>query len=376
MNKPFNGAQLVLANGNPIEDLRFGKGQGLALDAKTGDINASSQKDLIMQIGNLMQAHASGQIVHANQLPAHLQQTHMQSLSASEQADARRQVVTDALADTSGEAWSALGSGLARKIEEQAEREGFLRRIAQGQVLKTGEMPRIPMPPHDAMAVIATSSANVGYQLIRQKVFMPAEFEIVANVRVENLDLEQVNGDLLEDAYNQGLQAIMVQEDRLWKKAADAAVGMVNNLEYIAGELTTKNLGNLRQAVARWNLPATTMIISNDFWADVMGSNDFATMLDPITKYDLVLGGQLSTLVGMNIITDAFRQPNQKVLNPGEVYVVASPEHHAAYTTRGGIRSTPTNGANEGNSTRGWYMSEPFSFSLINARSVAKGKRI
>lgn len=371
MNKPFKGAQLVLANGDPIEDLRFGKGQSRALDARTGEINASSQKDLIMQIGNLMQAHASGQIV--NTVPTVDAPEGFESVSA---AEARRMVVADALADVSGEKWASLGSGLARKIEEQADREGFLRRIAQGQVLKSGEMPRIPMPPHDAMAVIATSSANVGYQLIRQKVFMPAEFEIVANVRVENLDLEQVNGDLLEHAYNQGLEAIMVQEDRLWKRAADAAVGMVNNLEYIAGELTTKNLGNLRQAVARWNLPATTMIISNDFWADVMGSNDFATMLDPITKYDLVLGGQLSTLVGMNIITDAFRAPNQKVLNPGEVYVVAAPEHHAAYTTRGGIRSTPTNGANEGNSTRGWYMNEPFSFSLINARSVAKGKKV
>src|SRR5690606_3394475 len=202
-----------------------------------------------------------------------------------------------------------------------------------------GEVQRVPMPSHDAMAVIATSATGVGYQQIRQRVFHPEEFEIIANVRVSTLDLEQVNGDLLEHAYNDGLNAIMVAEDRLWKKSADMTVGVTNKLEYIAGELTTKNLGRLRQAVAGWNLPATTCLISNDYWADIIGSNDFATFLDPITKYDLALNGQLGTLVGMTLLTDAFRQPNQKVLNPGEIYVVADPQNHAAYSTRGGIRS-------------------------------------
>jgi hypothetical protein len=226
------------------------------------------------------------------------------------------------------------------------------------------------------LAIVATSASNIGYQTIRQRVFTPDEFEIQANVRVENLDLEQVNGDLLDKAYNQGLESIMVKEDLIWKTSADLTVGTFNDLEYIAGELTTRNLGNLRQAVARWNLPATTVIMSNDYWADVIGSNDFATFLDPISKYDLLMSGQLGTLVGLNIITDAFRQPNQKVLNPGEIYVVASPENHAAYSTRGGVRSRPTDGANDGNSTRGWFMTSPFSFVLANARSVVKGKRM
>jgi len=363
MNNQYANAQLVLASGAPLEDLRFGKGMARALDGRTGEFNASDKNDLIKQIGNLMQAYASGSIVEASaqQQPADIQ-------------TARREVLAAALNDPMQ--WEALGSGLARQINEQADREGFLRRICQGQTLKTGEMPRVPMPSYDTQAVVATSASNVGYQTIRQKVFTPDEFELVANVRVENLDLQQVNGDLLENAYNQGLESIMVAEDRLWKKAADRTVGVVNNLEYISGELTTKNLGNLRQAVARWNIPVTTAIISNDYWADIIGSNDFATFLDPITKYDLVLSGQLGTLVGMSIITDAFRQANQKVLNAGEIYVVASPENHAAYSTRGGISSTPTTGANQGNSTKGWYMTSPFSFVLANARSVAKGKRL
>jgi hypothetical protein len=226
------------------------------------------------------------------------------------------------------------------------------------------------------MAVVATSASGVGYQNIRQRVFQPDEFEIIANVRVNTLDLEQVNGDLLEHAYNDGLQAIMVAEDRLFKKAADATVGVVNPMEYIAGELTTKNLGRLRQAIAQWNLPVSHCLIANDYWTDIIGSNDFATFLDPITKYDLALNGQLGTLVGMTLITDAFRQPNQKVLSAGEIYVVASPENTGAYSTRGGVRSEPASNSFEGSTSRGWLMSEPFSLVVTNSRAIVKGKRV
>lgn len=367
MPHSLKGARMVLSSGDPIEELRFGKGQSRALDQKTGEFNASDKQDLAQQIGRLMQAVASGEVVEA---------TASAEMSAEQANEARREVLASALNDETGQEWAALGSGLARQINEETARQGFLRRVAQGQTLRQGEVPRVPMPAHDAIAIVATSASSVGYQTIRQRVFTPDEFEIQANVRVENLDIEQVNGDLLEHAYNDGLQATMVQEDRLWKNSADMTVGVTNDLEYIAGELTTRNLGNLRQAVARWNLPVNTAIISNDYWADIIGSNDFATFLDPITKYDLALNGQIGTLVGMQLLTDAFRQPNQKVLNAGEIFVVASPENHAAYSTRGGIRSTPTSGANQGNSTRGWFLTQPFSFVLANARSVAKGRRI
>ena len=357
------GTKFVLRDGAPVSELKFGKSNQRMLDSTSGEFNANDTKDLLKQIGNLMTAVANGDVKQ-------------ESVSSVEESNMRRDLVVEALADDTGAKWASLGAGIAQQINEEASRQGFLRNIMVANTLRTGDIARIPMPAHEALAVVATAANNVGYQTIRQRVFTPAEFEIVADVRVEALDLEQVSGDLLEHAYNDGLQAMMVQEDRLWKQMADATVGSVNPLEYIAGELTTKNLGRLRQAVAGWNLPATTAIIANDFWSDIIGSNDFATFLDPITKYDLALNGQLGTMVGMSLITDAFRQPNQKVLNAGEIYVVASPENHGGYTTRGGIRSNPTNGANQGNSTRGWFMSNPFSAALTNVRSVAKGKRV
>lgn len=367
---PFGGAQLVLKNGDPVSELRFGSSRQAALSSATGEFNANDKKELMRAITALANAVQVGDVVPQSQ------SAFASSAEYTKEIQDRREVLVAAYNDSTDGAWQALGASIATQIQEQRNREGFMRRVALGNTLKQGEIARAFMTAHDAMAVVATGPASVGYQIIRTKMFQPPEFEVNANLRVEQLELAQVSGDLLEDVYNQGLEAVMVQEDKLWKAAADKTVGVVNPLHYIAGNLSPMILASLRQSVAEWNLPVTTAIIANDYWADIIGSSEWAAFFDPVTKYDLALNGYLGTLIGMNLLTDAFRQPNQKVLNKGEIYVVASPENSAAYTDRGGINSTPTSGANNGNTSRGWLLSELLSFVFCNVRSCAKGKRV
>lgn len=366
----FAGAQLVLKNGDPLEELRLGKSNYRALDSTSGEFNAQDTKELLKQIGQLMTAISSGQVVPASQSAQATSEEHTRQLQA------RREVIAEAYFDQTGQKWASLGASIALQLQEQRTREGFMRRLAIGQTLKQGEIARIAMTAWDAVAIVATSAVNIGYQIVRHKVFMPTEFEINSNLRVEQIEIEQVSGDILDDLYTQGVDATMVKEDRMWKQAADMSVGVVNPLQYISGQLTPGILATIRQGVTDWNLPAKMAIISNDFWADIIGSADFGTFLDPVNKYDLVLNGYLGTLAGLDLLTDAFRQPNQKVLNRGELYVVGSPENHGAYTDRGGIRATPTSGADQGNTTRGWLMSELLSFLIANPRSVSKGQRL
>ena len=362
MKNPYAAAQVVLKNGDPLTELRFSGSSSRALDAASGEFNANDKRELLRSISKMFEAQSTGEI---------RRQTSAERMAEIEM---RREVVVAAHADP--EKWAALGADLAVQIQEQRNREGFLRRVAIGQDLKQGQLPRVNVPMWDAMAVVATGPANVQFQLIRNKQFLPAEFEIVANLRCDRLEMEQVGGDILDNLYNQGLDSVMVKEDKLWKASADLTVGVVNPLNFIGGLLTPQILATIRQGVTDWNLPATTAIISNDFWADIVGSTDFATMLDPVTKYDLVMNGELGTLVGMSLLTDGFRQPNQKVLNRGEIYVLSTPEHHGCYSDRGGVRSEPTTGADSGNTSRGWLLSEILSWTLANPRSVSKGRRV
>lgn len=369
MKNPYASAQVVLKNGDPITDLRLGGSRERLISqsgAYAGEFNANDKKELIRAITGMFSAMATGDLQHETSLSsAEMRQNDI---------EVRREAVLTAMA--SAPAWAALGADLAIQIQEQRNREGFLRRVALGQTIKQGELPRVNVPMWDAFAVTATGPANVQFQLLRNKQFLPSEFEITANLRADRVEMEQVGGDILDNLYNQGLDSLMVQEDKLWKQSADLTVGAVNPLNLIGGQLTPQLLAQIRQGVTDWNLPATTALIANDYWNDIIGNNDFASFLDPVTKYDLVLNGELGTLVGLTLLTDGFRQPNQKVLNRGEIYVLAPPEHHAVYSDRGGVRSEPTSGADQGSTARGWLLSTIMSFTLANARSVSKGKRV
>ena len=289
----FAGATAVLRNGDPIEELRLG-GQ-LALSSSTGEINAHDKKELVHRISQLLGATESGDI-----------RTGSVSVSSAQVQAKRREVLAAAYADNSK--WVSLGANMAMQVEQQRNRDGIMRRVSVGSTLGQGEIARVNMKTWDAVAMVATSSVDVAPQLVRSKRFFPAEFEITANLRVEQIEIEQVSNDVLDHAYNEGLDATMVAEDRLWKKAADATVGVVNPLEYITGQLTPRTLAAIRDSVTDWNLPARSAIIANDYWKDIIGNAEFSALFDPISKYDLVMNGHLGTLVGLELITDGFRQ--------------------------------------------------------------------
>lgn len=358
-----HGLMIDLGTGEPLAGTTVGKGNDLVSISNSGEINAHSVTEALQAIQKLQSLSSQGTVGNA---PA----TSMQRAQAR---DARMEALSSAMNDS--KEWASLGSALGQRIEEFSERNGFLRRLCEHMPLSQGQLPRIPMEQNIGQAIVASAPSDLDFQVLRSKIFNPVEFEMKAHIRVSQLDMEQVAGDLLDDAYQQGQQALTVTEDRLWKDAADKSVGVINPLTQIVGGLTPGYLSRLRTHLTKWNIPARTALISNDYWDDIHGSSDWATALDPITRHDLVLNGQIATLQGMTLITDGFRNPTQVVLKPGELYVVGDSKFHGTYTSRGGIRSKAVDGANSGETSQGWLLWQMFSFTLGNLKSVSKGTR-
>lgn len=354
-----------LANGAPVTDLRF-KGQASSAIGGNGELNASSTRDLLQQMGNMMKAMASGEIRQDEQ---HVAQSFM-ALSAAQKTD----VLNNAMGDP--ELWKALGANIAEDVQEQSTRQSFIRTLSVVNNLRQGEIQRVPMPRHQTRATIATSPSGLSYQLMRDRYYTPPEFELKANVRVNKLDMGQATHDLLDHAYNDALESMMTAADRIWKNAADATVGAANNISLISGRLTPSVVARLRTEVTNWNLPARKALISNNLWEDVIAEPTWADALTPVSQYELLMTGRVGTMYGMEIITDGFRPANQIVLGKNELYVISDAEFHATMGSRGGIESTPTDGANQGETTKGWLLSEIMSFILPNPRSVAKAQKI
>lgn len=357
----LKGAKLTLRNGAPIEDLRIG-GERI-LSQSTGEVNASDRGDLLKRIGQLLDASARGEIV--------------QSVSAKtpDQVEAGRNLFAEAYADPTGAKWASLGSTIVASIQDRSDRQSLMRNLTVGATLRTGDIPRVELKTHIAHAIVATGPSDFGYQLLRGKIFNPPEFEIKANVRVSRIEMNQLSGDLLERAQQDAQAAIITQEDRLWKQAADRAVGKDIPVTYIDGQLTPSYLSFLRNNIDQWNIPVSTYVMAVDYWNDIIQNTEFQTALEPVSKYELIMTGRLATLLGVSIITDGFRDPTQRVLQRGELYCVAQPDYHGVHTTRGGVTSEPTTGANQGSTDKGWLLSEPFSYVLANVRSVSKAIR-
>jgi hypothetical protein len=191
---------------------------------------------------------------------------------------------------------------------------------------------------------------------------------------MEERDIGQSSGDLLEEKYQEGLEAIMVGEDRLWKQMADQAAVVVNTITYFTTFIPSI-FSQIRSQVSGWGIPAAYCVLAYDLWDDIIGSTGFSEWFDPVTKHELVLEGQLGSMLGCQLITDAFRLPELKVLDPGDVYIVGAPETHGALQQRGDLSSNPITKYDDAKPQRGWYLFEIIAMAIINAKSVSIGRR-
>ena len=328
-----------------------------------GEINASNKADLLKAMAEMAAAIQSGDM--------YTDVSHG-ALSAREQASENRRVVREAYNDKSGPAWAELGSGISAEMQSRMEREGFMRTLfVRGEVAE-GSIPRVRVRTPNVRAVVSRGVAQNWPQYVRDKYIPAEEFCISSNPRVEELELHQGSSDILEDKFFEAQEAIAVKEDLVVKGLMDASVGIYNNITYFSGSFTPALMQGLRHNVSRWRLPVQNFVFAQDILNDFIVGNDFSTWYDPISKYEIIQTGMIGSMLGTNLITDGFREPSLVVLQPGEVYTLASPEYTGAYTDRGPVQSNPVDQYADGVPARGWYMFEYISAVLANAKSVSK----
>lgn len=360
--KQLGKLQFAHAGTTPAEEFRL-PGQDGKLVGAGGELNASNKKDLLNQITAYMQQAQSG-----NRMV-----TAADYARAKQVAAAHREAVQAAFEDR--EQYEALGAEIANELYISANKEGFARRFLKRQELVYGQVPMVQMRMKNVVAVVASAPTRVETQWIRDNWYFPPEFYINARPFIEQRDIQRSNTDVLEQKYIESLEAIMVGEDRTWRNLNLESVGVYNPGTAIVGTMTVSSLATVRNLVTRWRIPATSCLVASDLWIDIVGDTGFQQVIDPVSKHELLLTGYLGSILGMSMVTDAFRHPSQAVLSQGEFWVIGAPENHGQYTDRGGIESQPIDGTVEKIPGRGWWMTETVSMVVANARSVAQGIR-
>jgi len=339
---------------------RTAMSQGAAFGAN-GELNASSKQELMQVVGQLLRQSSEQTTV----LPA----------ATPEQAQQRVAQLVEAYADKSGGKFQVLGEVISEEIWETLGREGFSRRLFAVQPVARGQTGRVKVRRKDVVAFQVTTDVKVQEQRIRQPWVYPPEYYLLCHILIEDKEIEQASTDLLDEKFQDGLEAILRREDLITRALMLRGATAFNDLVLFT-TFTPSVLTTLRTQVNRWGTPAATMTIAFDIWDDIIADADFVRWWDQVHKHELILEGRLGSILGMEVITDGYRYPTLQVLQPGEIYVTASPVTLGSITQRKELDSRAIDTYNQGRPARGWFLEQIQGQVLVNGRAVSRGTRV
>lgn len=341
---------------------------GTHLVGRNGEINANDKKELLRNIAHMFTQMSEGQVMQGFETKAAEQQ---QQLTVAE----KNENLITALNDP--EKKRVLGAVMADELSETANREGFMRRFFQECPISQGQWPRIRINYKTQFGMLASGPEQIQPLFIRNKWVMPPEFFNTTNILIDEREIVQSTGDILEEKMFEGNEAIMVKEDITFKRLIDGLVGVSNPLVTLASGFTPSSLATMRSNLLAAQLPADTMLFATDVWDDILTNTSFVNWYDPVSQYEIVQTGVIGRLMGLNLVSDAYRVPQLRVLSAGEIYVFPRGEFLGGFTSRGPVQANETNAATNGQGipARGWFMFEILSMVAHNPAAVVKAQK-
>lgn len=329
--------------------------------ASNGEINASNKEDLMKGISALMALASAGQVKKSEEKAVASVADHKAMLAE---------------ASTNYDAAVALADTFTAQVNETLGRDGFARRLMQFRQLNNGDVLKVRLRKRDTLAFVTTSNPNTIASVARQQFAIPEMFNISCNVNIEKIELAQDTGDLLQDRYEDALEQVMCAEDRVFLKLAREAAGVYNS-PFGFTNFTPEVCAAMRTAIQQnGGIPVTQMLVSYDIWNDIIANPEFTAFYSEIAKHELVLEGNLGTLMGMNIVTDGYRIETLRVLPQNTVYMFGAPETLGVIGQWGDMSVDSVNKANFGQARLGWFINVIEAMCIGNARSVTMGKRL
>ncbi|EHM1384052.1 hypothetical protein KFS98_003539 [Salmonella enterica] len=368
MSKSFIASQLGggLA-GNPMitaKSLNFGKSNEMLVNAQ-GLINASSFEELFAIQAALMAARANGTITEdPNAIKA--------QVAAKQDAYNK---LTAAFQDSNDPNFNIIGAGLTDSIRKTAFRAGFLRRFLRERTVKPGEQRRSRLRENQVVALTIGPNSRVEESRHQGNYAFPETDTIATHIKISERSLYEEGFEILDEKAEDGLEAIMVKEDRNLLNLFDRAVAITGS-HVIFPTLTPQVLSIGKQKVENTGgLPVNDLLMANNLWSEVTGNSEFYQWLSPIEKHEQVLTGKVAKMLECDITTDAYLESKLRVLKPGDFYFVAASDYLGELLTVQELTSSEASGEDNGEAWRGWFVREQLAYALTNINGVSRGSK-
>lgn len=342
-------------------------GSNEALINEKGQINASSMQELFNLQAALMKAAANGSITEDNSVSAAQIQAQKQDLYTKLQAAYHNGHSNDFL---------IIGEGIEDSIRTTSQRAGFLRRFLKERTLKPGEVARTRIRENQVTAYSVGENSRIQESRHQGNYIYPESTTIGSRIKITEKSLAEEGFELLDERAEDGLESIMVKEDRnlidLFNKASSAT----RNHHVVFPTLTPQILSTVRQVVENsGGLPVHDLLLANNLWSEIHGNSEFHHYLSPIEQHELVLSGRVAKMLDCDITTDAHLESKLRVVAPNDFYFLADADYLGELLVRQELTTSEIDGTDDGDAWRGWFIREILHYSLANIRGVARGSK-
>jgi len=355
-----------VAHGNKFFRTRSG---GLAqsntpLVASNGEYNASSRADLRQTLAAVVDMLDDGTLTR-------------EPVVASAGDDATR-LVEAALNDRGlhGGHFERLGQVFAETISETMGRQGFSDKVLSRVDTQERGVPRVEIDQHDVTSWHMTSAGAVRETVSRPRFIYPEAFWLATQLLIDEEDLFYAGQSFLERKYNAALAATMVREDNVCKFLLDQAAPIANDIISF-GAFTPTVWATLRDQVWRWALQTPHCLLAVDLQKDIFADSDWHGIYSPVEKHVLFTEGKFGEIGGVEVFTDGYRYDTLRVLDEGEIYMLAAPATLGAKLPLVPMYSEPINKhAVDGSPRRGWWLGQYEAIVIANSKGVSKGVKL
>lgn len=338
------------------------------VDDRTGEYNASSTNDLIKMAQVLLEQVKTGEI----------QPTKPVSPFSGEDVMSEGHLVKAAFEDTTpaapGGPWQVLGEVFTDDIYETMGRTAFADKLLAHQDVPEQGIARVRIHRKDIIAWAMAGDGMVAESFIKQGWHFPKMFDLEANVVMQEAEIHEAGAQLLEEKYQDALEATMVREDRMLKFLFDQAAQAPNDVLVFA-DFSPSTFTALRRQIWEYGIAVPHMLAAIDVMDDLFHNDEWQGWYSPIEKHELFLEGRLGKLGDVEILTDGLRYDTLRVLNQGEVYFLGAPQALGVKSLAIPMRSKVVDQSVIGRAVRGWFLLQRQALSVVNSRSVSKGIR-
>lgn len=285
-----------------------------------------------------------------------------------------RRFLIQSCAGAQTDAMSLIGNMISSWVSSEVSRLGMRRTLLQDVVVK-GQNIKWRIREKNAYVHLTTGHKVVRGSTEGMNVYPPMYYvhhNLLLNTT--ELSLSDEPEKILRKEIAEAKRGILVGEDSCWKMLADS-VAEVNGGITLFKTLDKKLFCTIVDRIHQYGTPIGAIVLAHDVW------QDFVTIFKDSPKFKMAsqantASGLLGSYNGANIYTDAYREPEIRILQPGDFYVLAVPNCNGRLSMyQSQLDYYAVDLRNQGKPEVGWFLESIQAMGFLNNHGVVKARK-